>query len=166
MVVVRAEEGDRVEALISDLPAVRVLVNRKSEAGRTGSLQCGLGSLPEGAAGAIIHPIDHPLVSRDTIRALLEEHDRCFKECPSPPPLESIPLVFEPAHECARGHPLLFGRDAFPALMALKSAEPLRSVVRRLRASGRAREVEVDDRWILANLDTRADLRRWGLDRE
>ena len=105
-------------------------------------------------------------MSRDTIRALLEAHaGRCAEGSPALPS-KKIPILFEPVHEGARGHPLLFDQDAFPTLRALESADPLRRVVWKLRASGEAREVEVDDRWILANLDTRADLLRWGLDRE
>ncbi len=159
LAVVRTQDRDPASAVLRGLPLASVVLNPDPDAGRSGSLQIALAALPATADAALVHPVDHPLVSSGTIRALLEraaeERDR-----------ESAgrPLLFEPFADARPGHPLLFDRGAFTELAALDPAAPLRDLVRDLRAAGLARRVAVDDRGILANIDSADDRRRWGLE--
>ena len=147
-------------ALMGPLPgaeSVRIVVNPEPEAGRTGTMQLGLEALPKNATAALVHPVDHPLVGVETLRALL-----------SPPRPTSAgegsgPWVVEPTQDGRRGHPFVVERSAFSGLAALRSDEPLHHWMRQMRADGRSWELEVDDPAIHANLDTPADLDEWGL---
>ena len=70
--------------------------------------------------------------------------------------LESQAPVVRAAYRGRHGHPVLFSRACFPDLLAQEAAEGARSVIRRYR--GVSRDVEVNDRGVVADIDTPADL--------
>ncbi len=122
------------------------ILNPDPSPGPVSSLQAGIRTLPETAAAVLFAPVDHPLFSPDTVRALI----RGFRET-------RAPLVV-PAFEGWRGHPVLFGRDLFPELLEEHLPEGARTVVRRYLDDRLL--VPVNDPGILADLDTPEEYRK------
>jgi len=122
------------------------ILNPDPSTGPVSSLQAGIRSLPDEAAAVLFAPVDHPLFSPETVRALI----RGFVET-------QAPLVV-PAFEGWRGHPVLFGRVLFPELLEEDLPEGARTVVRRYL--GDRLQLPVDDPGILADLDTPEEYRR------
>jgi molybdenum cofactor cytidylyltransferase len=122
------------------------ILNPDPSAGPVSSLQAGIRSLPDEAAAVLFAPVDHPLFSPETVRALI----RGFVET-------QAPLVV-PAFEGWRGHPVLFGRVLFPELLEEDLPEGARTVVRRYLDD--RLQLPVDDPGILADLDTPDEYRR------
>jgi len=122
------------------------ILNPDPSTGPVSSLQAGIRSLSDEAAAVLFAPVDHPLFSPETVRALI----RGFVET-------QAPLVV-PAFEGWRGHPVLFGRVLFPELLEEDLPEGARTVVRRYL--GERLQLPVDDPGILADLDTPEEYRR------
>jgi molybdenum cofactor cytidylyltransferase len=123
------------------------ILNPDPSAGPVSSLQAGIRSLPDEAAALLFAPVDHPLFSPATVRALI----RSFAEF-------RAPLVV-PAFEGWRGHPVLFGRALFPELLEEDLPEGARTVVRRYLET--RLQLPVDDPGILADLDTPEEYRKY-----
>ncbi len=121
-------------------------LNPDPSTGPVSSLQAGIRSLPNQAAAVLFAPVDHPLFSPDTVRALI----RAFVE-------SGAPLVV-PAFEGWRGHPVLFGRALFPELLEENLPEGARTVVRRYLDD--RLQLPVEDPGILADIDTVEEYRK------
>lgn len=139
VVVVVGEDAAAIAAAHPEL-AGHTVRNLHPELGPLSSLRLGLAALPPGVEGAVVFPVDHPLVSIETVRAMAERFAR------------SDAAVVVPTSNGRRGHPTLFSRAVFAELEAAPLAEGARAVVR--ADPGRVAELEVDDPGILANVDT------------
>lgn len=129
-------------------PDVVWVVNEQWTLGRSRSIARGLSAIPADCGGALIHPVDYPMVLATTFGALA----RRFESDPAGPA-----RIFVPVHDRFRGHPIVLGRAIWPEVQRLGDDEPLRIVVR--HDPGRVIEVEVDDPGIHRNINTAAALR-------
>lgn len=131
-------------------PTAVLIVNRWPEEGQLYSLQLGLaaiGALGFEAEAAIVLPVDVPLVSPATVRAVLER----WRESHAP--------VVRPASPDGRhGHPVVFNSTLFETLLAADAALGAKSIVR-AHASPTG-DVLVDDPGAFADIDTIEDYRR------
>lgn len=141
--------GAAAEAVIAehDLRVTWVL-NEQWALGRSRSVARGLSGLPGPCEGALVHPVDFPLVRTETFR------DLAARLLADP---HGQDRIFVPVRDHSRGHPILLGRRTWPEVQALGDDEPLRVVVRRDPA--RVVEVEVADPGIHRNINTAAGLR-------
>jgi molybdenum cofactor cytidylyltransferase len=116
--------------------AVEIAVNPHPESGQLSSLRLGLERVDPGADGCLVWPVDHPAVSADLVRELIE----LFAAT-------RAPLVL-PWHGGRRGHPAIFSSTLFPELLALPPGEGAKKVVLRhadltaLRPTAEAATVE------------------------
>lgn len=126
-------------------PTVSWVRNDDWRAGRTGSLVRGLADLPDWAEAALIHQVDFPRVSAETMSRLAWawEADPAGTE-----------RIFVPVRDGQRGHPLVIGRAVWREIEALGADEPLHIVVR--REPTRVVEVAVEDPGIHENMNRRA----------
>lgn len=134
--------GEHENAIRDALPALDVkwIVNPRPELGRTGSLQRGL-TMARGS-GALVLPVDHPLVRGDTMRLLAARPEDWV-----------VPTFGERG-----GHPLKLGPMGIAAVMSAPASIPLRDVPKMLGIE--VTRVPVEDPGVLANLDTPEDLAR------
>lgn len=144
LVVVRALEGPVAEE--AERYGGRAVLNEDPSAGPVSSLQAGIRALPTGVPAVLFSPVDHPLFSPLTVRALVQ----AFRE-------SRAPLVV-PSFEGWRGHPVLFSRALFPELLEENLPEGARTVVRRYLET--RLQLPVDDPGILTDIDTPEDYRR------
>lgn len=141
IIVVLGPAGGKIEEAISGY-RLRIAWNKDPTSDMAGSLRVGLKALPDQTSAILVMPVDHPLVSPRTIKALLATHP------------EDPDRIIIPVHQGRKGHPVVLPR---PVAEELYTLETLRDVVR--RDSTRLRMVEVNDEGILLNLNTPDDLR-------
>jgi molybdenum cofactor cytidylyltransferase len=123
----------------------KVILNPDPSPGPVSSLQAGIRSLPDRAAGVLFAPVDHPLFLPTTVRTLIQ----AFIDTGAP--------LLAPTFAERRGHPVLFGRTLFPELLEKDLPQGARTVVRRYLHA--REEVPVVDPGILADIDTPEEYR-------
>jgi len=117
-----------------DLSSGKVLVNPDPSRGPLSSLLIALEQASTSDA-FILHPVDHPLVSRKTIQSLVSGFER-VPHC-----------ILIPEFRGRRGHPVLIPSKYYPELRQAPLSEGARWVVRANRASNHL--VSVNDPGIL-----------------
>jgi len=123
-----------------------VVVNGRYEDGMSGSIKAGLAAVPKEAEAALIGLGDQPNLKSSTIDAIVEE----FKS--------SGASVVVPVYHGQRGNPVLFHRSVFNQIMKLEGDVGAKSVVR--SNESRLKEIAIEDRGILFDVDTPADYER------
>ena len=108
------------------------------------SLQVGLRALPPETAAALVALGDQPQIEADIVRAVMDR----WRETRAP--------VVLPTFEGRRGHPVLFDRSQWSALLTLPDSASPRDVVSRATVE----TVPVARDSILQDVDTRADYER------
>ncbi len=93
--------------------------NPSPEEGPIGSLRASLGVVDDSVEGVSFCPVDHPLIHEDTVRSLID----MFRQ-------SQAPLVV-PTFNGEHGHPVLFCRVLFDALLNDALPEGARTVVHR-----------------------------------
>ncbi|MFJ4348058.1 NTP transferase domain-containing protein [Pseudomonas sp. NPDC089401] len=116
----------------------RVIVSPEAASGMGHSLAAGAGSLLDSPAQAVAILLgDMPWIASATLQQLSEA--------------AGVSTIVLPRHAGQQGHPVLFGRDFWPALARLSGDEGARSVVQAHR--GCCVVVEVEDAGVLQDVD-------------
>jgi molybdenum cofactor cytidylyltransferase len=148
-------QGSKLQALLGGVPVLeRTLASVRTsglpwyveDAGHPGmgdSIAAAVRATPD-AAGWLVLPGDLPLVTPESLQRVAAA-------------LAGQAVVL-PYYKGERGHPVGFGRECGAALMALRGAEGAVAIVRTHAASGRTCRVDLDDRGIVTDIDTPADL--------
>jgi CTP:molybdopterin cytidylyltransferase MocA len=146
-VVVVAAAGDAAIESWARAQGAIVAHNPRPERGMLSSVLAGIeaagGAATLAAAGEpiLVTPADLPALSPATVRALLAAIAR-----------GEVPLAV-PAHRGKRGHPLAIAAALLPEIATLDPAVGLRQILERHPV----RELPVDDRGVIADVDTPAD---------
>jgi CTP:molybdopterin cytidylyltransferase MocA len=142
--VVAGAHPEAVTAAVAGLPGVRVVVHQGWAAGQLSSLRAGLDAVDAPDLEAILVTlIDCPLVQPATIRLLMATWAQT-----------QAPIV-RPAIAERHGHPVIFDRVTFKDLRAAPLDVGAKAVIARWSAA--IVNVAVDDRGVLADIDTPAD---------
>lgn len=140
-IVVLADAYDAVrERVLPKAPHLRLVKNHAPGEGRTGSLHVGLNACS--AQRVLVLPVDHPVVTADTLRLLASRTEEWVV----------------PIKDGRGGHPLSLGPMATAAILSAPPHMPLRDVPAAVGLT--QTRVPVDDPGIHMNLDTPADVRR------
>jgi len=144
--IVLGAGADEIRAKLS-ADASKIVVNHEWEKGPLSSIQAGLKSL-EGTEveGALICPVDHPLVTPHLVASMIEAFDAT--SC----------AIILPTYHGRRGHPVLFRSLLFSELMAAPMETGARWVVR-AHAKDIA-SVPTEEEGVILNLDDPAALTR------
>jgi molybdenum cofactor cytidylyltransferase len=148
VVIVVGHEADLIVGHVSasGLPA-RFVVNQDYDRGQLSSLVAGLGVVDRpGVAAVLVTLVDVPLVSADTVRAVVERYRRVH-----------APIV-RPTSGSRHGHPLLIDRSLFAALRAADPAAGAKPIVR--AHASPAGDIEIADEGAFTDIDTEEDYRR------
>ncbi len=106
LLVVVGAAGDQVAQAVAG--RARVVHNPGWASGQSSSMQAGLNALPPDAAAALFILADQPDVRPDVVQALIARWHTT-----------RAPIV-APRYQGQRGNPVLFDREVFPELMALR----------------------------------------------
>lgn len=144
LLVVLGHHAEQIEERIAALADVRIVRNPDYKGGQLSSLQAGIRALTnEPVTGALVCLVDHPAVTKEVVRVLLEG----FEKHPT--------NILIPTCEGRRGHPVLFPARLFPELLDTPLEEGARVVVRRHAAE--VELVETGEEGILLDVDRPAD---------
>jgi CTP:molybdopterin cytidylyltransferase MocA len=139
VVVVLGHHAEEIRRAV-DLSSAQAVVNTDYRRGQTSSLQAGLRALEtENLEAVVLCLVDHPAVSAETLRKLVES----FKTSGS--------NVAVPTFQGQRGHPVLIGRALFAELKKLGPEQGANAVIRKHR--GATQFVDVNDAGILTDVD-------------
>jgi molybdenum cofactor cytidylyltransferase len=141
-VVVLGQNGSKILDSVKELP-VKVVFNKTPESEMAESVRIGLRALHEPSSGVLVHLSDHPLVSVETLKSLVQCH------------LETSDRIIIPLYEGRRGHPTLFPK---PVIDEVFEGLNLRDIVN--RDSRRARFLSVVDEGVVLDMDTKEDYER------
>lgn len=123
---------------------VRVVTNANPKSEQIVSARLGLAQLTSApVSSALLWPVDHPFVTLESVLAILDAARRTGAH------------IVVPVHESRRGHPPWFHRDTWRELMTVPDGGA-RAVIH--ADPKRVSEVEVSDRGVLRDIDTRGDL--------
>ncbi|MDP6907111.1 MAG: NTP transferase domain-containing protein [Candidatus Thalassarchaeaceae archaeon] len=131
--------SDIVVDIMTALPERTIVINPNPEAGRTGSLQCGLKQIldtkgGEGAFRLLVVPVDRPGFSNSTLNQLL-----------------TMEICSCPSKDGRGGHPLLLMPEDIARIRCSQPDTPLRNLCTPER-------FEVADEWLHVNIDEVQDL--------
>lgn len=136
IVVVVAPAGEAVGELVRPFP-VTVVSNEHADSDMAQSVRAGVAAISAAVTGVCIALADHPLVSPETYRTLLQHHAR------------EPEAILIPVHAGRRGHPTLFPR---PVLEEISFLPTLRDVL--ARHFGRVLPMAVSDPGVVLDMDT------------
>lgn len=118
VVVVLGHEADAVHDALELSPRGRVALNPQYAGGQSTSLRAGLASLGEGVRAAAVLLGDQPGVGADEVRAVVERYEQT-----------GGPVV-RASWEGRPGHPVLFDRGVWDALMEVTGDVGARDLLR------------------------------------
>ncbi len=149
ILVVVGHDADVIGAAVRQIaPSIRIVLNSRHAEGQLSSLLAALDIVDRpGVDGMLVTLVDVPLLTPDTVRAVLRAHSRTH-----------APIV-RPVNAGRHGHPVVFDRSVFDEL---RRADPLvgaKVVVRAHQAQ--IVEVPVDDSGAFDDIDTPEDYQRW-----
>jgi molybdenum cofactor cytidylyltransferase len=122
----------------------RIVINQAWETGRLSSIVAGIDALEETACdGALIWPVDHPLVTSSVVREML----CAFEGSPQ--------KIIIPVCGARRGHPIILPRLFFDDVRRAPAGPGLRAVVH--AHAKKILEVPTSEKGILINIDTPED---------
>jgi CTP:molybdopterin cytidylyltransferase MocA len=128
-------------------PPVRVALNDRYADGQLSSLIAGLAVADRpGVVAVLVAPVDSPLVTPDTVRALVAAYER------------SRAPVVRPVRGTRHGHPVVIDRRLFDELRHADPSEGARGVIRGHAAA--AVNVLVDDDGAFVDIDTPEEYER------
>lgn len=130
--------GHHYDAISRAFPNNQIVFNPSYEYGMSTSVQAGIRALPAGLDGTAVFLVDHPMIDRQTIDALVD------RLAPG--------RIVVPVHNGRRGHPVIFAAEIFDEILDLSSEQGLNSVVKRLPE--RVVEVFVENAGVLRDIDT------------
>jgi molybdenum cofactor cytidylyltransferase len=124
----------------------QAVINENWPQGQLSSIQAAIRSLPEGIEGLVLCPVDHPLISREVVGALLREFDSRGKQ------------IVLPKYRGKRGHPVIFAASLFSELLSASPEIGARQVV--WAHADDVLEVETNEEGVLLNLNDPESLKR------
>ena len=146
VVVTGAARGEVETAVTATNIPVRFVFNPDFETSEMArSLQFGLRSLPENFSAALVALGDQPRLEPEVAQAMIQR----WRETQAP--------VVAPFYQGRRGHPMLFDRSIWPAVLALPIDANPRQL---LQAAAHIERVEVETDSILRDIDTPEDYER------
>ncbi len=147
IVVGRPDDTALQEKAASMSPPARFVPNPHAHMGQLSSLVAGLNVADRpGTRAVLVAPVDVPLVSSDTVAALLAAFDA------------TLAPVVRPVHKGRHGHPVLFARAVFDELRHADASRGARTVVAAHEST--VMNVEVEDPGVVEDIDTPEDYAR------
>lgn len=127
---------------------LNIIINKSWQNGQLSSLKAAIKRVKKETDGIIMFLIDHPSVKVSTIKKLLE----AFREGSAD--------IIVPEYEGYGGHPVIFSRNVFIALLQAPLNEGARAVVRNTKYI--TKRIRVNDRHIRQDIDTPEDFKKIG----
>ncbi len=126
---------------------VTLIRNPHPDEGQYSSLQTALTSIPKNTDAVIVHLVDHPLVKKETVDAIVQNYR-----------LTNARIII-PSYKNRRGHPVLYSSTLFQEIISTFPEHGARSIIELHQKE--IEYVEVDDPGIKINIDTKEDFEKY-----
>lgn len=146
VIVVLGHEKEKILEQV-DLSGAQVVVNSDYRKGQTSSFQCALEAMDPETAAFLNLPVDHPLVTRREIDALIKAYRNRKDQS----------KIFMPTFGDQEGRPVLFDIALRREILALSADEPVDGIIQKFRNS--LSRVTVDNPFTMKDMDTPEDYR-------
>ena len=146
IIVVTGHRAEEMKEQLGNLN-VRFAVNREASSEMTLSIRRGVEQLPEGLTAVLVHLVDLPGVSGETIREIAH----------APAAVAGEPRLIVPQHDGRGGHPVLIDSAFRDQLLELDCVKGLRSLFDAHRPL--VRRLNMGSPYILRDMDTWEDYR-------
>ncbi len=146
IVVVLGHEREKIQERV-DLSGVSVVVNDQYERGQTSSFQCALRNLNRETKAFLNLPVDHPLVTRGEIDAVVQAYRN----------RESESRIFLPEFEGEAGRPVLFDHSLAAEILALEVGEPVCGIIEKHQQE--VSRIPVANPYIMKDMDAPQEYR-------
>ena len=144
--IILGAHAAEISAKLKFDPAM-IVVNPDWPRGQLSSIHAAIRSLPAHATdGIILCPVDHPLVSRHLISALIAQFDSSRK------------AIALPTYRGKRGHPVIFRATLYDELLAASPGVGARQVV--WAHSQQIQEVPTEEEGVVLNLNDPESLKK------
>ncbi len=156
VVIVLGAEAEEIRKSLTWFDG-KIVVNEEWQKGQLTSIIKGINALdlnstePEEINGAMICPVDHPLLSQSILVDLLQEYWTSKKG------------IIIPTFNGQRGHPVIFDKKYFDELRSAPHDVGARAVVH--KHADDVCEVPVNEESVLINIDTPEDYTKYILNR-
>jgi molybdenum cofactor cytidylyltransferase len=148
VVAVLGADATAIRERMGQVSRVALVDNPDFERGQLTSLWAGLQHVDRSqVSGVLVTLVDVPLVSVETVKAILAAHNR------------GEPDIVRPVSNGRHGHPVIFHKRLIEELEAADPSQGAKAVVR-AHASGIV-EVSVNDEGAFIDIDTPADYEKW-----
>ena len=149
LTIVLGGHAERVRSAVPKDARIAIVENPAFIRGQLSSLKVGLESTSVDAGAVMVHLVDHPKVGPATFAGMVETYK-----------LSGQPIVVA-RYEGRRGHPVIFDRSLFRALLDAPEELGARVVVQ--ANPSRIAYFEAAETGVVTDLDTPADVARAGL---
>jgi molybdenum cofactor cytidylyltransferase len=136
--VVLGADADPIAQAVRLKPE-EIVINEDWEKGQLNSIQAALRSLPPGTDGMLLCLIDHPLISVELVRELIEQFHASKK------------AIVLPVYDGRRGHPVIFSAALYDELLRAPFETGARAVV--WAHAGDVVEVRTNEEGCVLNLN-------------
>lgn len=143
VIVVLGPETVHLRSSLEGLRRVKVVENQQPDQGQSSSLRLGLQGISQQAQAAIILMGDQPLVTSDTIDAIINKY------------AQSRAPIVAPLYQGQRGSPVLFDRSLLGELMAVQGDKGGREIIEKYK--GLMASVSFESPLVGADVDTWED---------
>lgn len=140
------KDAELIKTTNKDLE-VEFLTNKEYKKGQLSSIKVSLEHIPKTCDSIMIHLVDHPLIQRETVKAILTARKST-----------NAPVII-PVFKGKRGHPVLFGSEVFDDIKSAPMDVGARSVV--WKYANNVHEIIVDDQGIVLNINTPELYQEW-----
>lgn len=144
IIVVLGHGREEIQRLV-DFRGVDVVVNAEYHRGQTSSVQVALRALPPETEAFLNLPVDHPLVTRREIDALVG----AYREQPDPF------RIIVPVYHGRPGRPVLFTADFRDVILGLPRRRPVQRLLQRFR--DQVDRVPISNPYTKKDMDTPVD---------
>ncbi len=146
VVVVLGHQKEKILEQV-DFSGAQVVVNSDYRKGQTSSFQCALEAMDPATVAFLNLPVDHPLVTRREIDALIKAYRNG----------EDQSRIFIPTFGDQEGRPVLFDISLRQEILALGPDEPVDGIIKKFRNS--LSQVPVDNPFTGKDMDTPEEYR-------
>ncbi|MCP4724238.1 MAG: nucleotidyltransferase family protein [bacterium] len=124
-------------------PNIKIIENKDYHKGQLSSIQTAIKTFDDKTEAILIHPVDQPLVNKNTISELISEYN------------QRDSLIYIPVYKGKRGHPVIFKKKLFSELLSASLNIGAREVV--WNNPDNIYEFQVDDEGTVTNINTPED---------
>ncbi len=146
VVVVLGHQKEKILEQV-DFSGAQVVVNSDYRKGQTSSFQCALEAMDPATVAFLNLPVDHPLVTRREIDALIKAYRNGKDQS----------RIFIPTFGDQEGRPVLFDISLRQEILALGPDEPVDGIIKKFRNS--LSQVPVDNPFTRKDMDTPEEYR-------